>query len=250
MPSDKVSILVVDDLPEKLLVMETILEDLGEDVVTARSGAEALQQVLRQDFAVILMDVEMPGMDGIETAALIRQRRKSAKTPIIFVTAFADDFRTSQGYSLGAVDYMLSPVVPEILRTKVKVFVDLHRMTLDVRRHAEERVALAREQAAREAAERAAAAIQASEERFRLVEIPVIENEKGQRHQRFLLRGPRHHGAKVGEKLRFSRVGVVEAAPGDGGALEFGDVPQRNAAGRLPELERALDARKRRQQVA
>jgi PAS domain S-box-containing protein len=164
----KASILIVDDLPEKLLVLETVLEDLGENIVTAGSGPEALQHVLRQDFAVILMDVEMPGMDGIETAGLIRQRRKSAHTPIIFVTAFADDLRTTQGYSLGAVDYMLSPVVPEILRTKVKVFVDLHRMSVEARRHAEERVALAREQAAREAAERSAAALRRSEERFRL----------------------------------------------------------------------------------
>jgi CheY-like chemotaxis protein len=166
--TDKVSILLVDDLPEKILVLETILAELGENLVVARSGAEALQHVLRQDFAVILMDVQMPLMDGLETAALIRQRKKSARTPIIFVTAFADDLRTTQGYSLGAVDYILSPIVPDILRTKVKVFVDLHRMTLEARRHAEERVALAREQAAREEAERSAAVLRASEERFRL----------------------------------------------------------------------------------
>jgi PAS domain S-box-containing protein len=166
--TDRASILIVDDLPDKLLVLETVLEELGQEIVLARSGPEALQHVLRKDFAVILMDVEMPGMDGIETASLIRKRRKSAHTPIIFVTAFADDLRTTQGYSLGAVDYMLSPVVPEILRTKVRVFVDLHRMTQEVRRHAEERIALAREQAAREAAERSAAALRESEERFRL----------------------------------------------------------------------------------
>jgi PAS domain S-box-containing protein len=166
--TERASILIVDDLPDKLLVLETVLAELGQEIVTARSGPEALYHVLRKDFAVILMDVEMPGMDGIETAGLIRQRRKSAHTPIIFVTAFADDLRTTQGYSLGAVDYMLSPVVPEILRTKVKVFVELHRMTQEVRRHAEERIALAREQAAREAAERSAAALRESEERFRL----------------------------------------------------------------------------------
>lgn len=165
---EKVNILLVDDLPEKLLVLETVLSELGENIVFARSGPDALQQVLQRDFAVILMDVEMPGMDGLETAALIRQRRKSARTPIIFVTAYADDLRTSQGYSLGAVDYMLSPVVPEVLRSKVRVFVDLYRMTQEVRRHAEERVTLAREQAAREAAERSARAIRESEERFRL----------------------------------------------------------------------------------
>jgi PAS domain S-box-containing protein len=166
--SDKINILICDDLPDKRLVLETVLAELGENVISARSGPEALQQVLRHDFAVILLDVNMPGMDGLETAALIRQRKKSAHTPIIFVTAYVDDLRTSQGYSLGAVDYMLSPLVPDVLRSKVKVFVDLYRMTQEVRRHAEERVALARAQAAREAAEEAAAAIREREERFRL----------------------------------------------------------------------------------
>ena len=124
-------------------------------MVTARSGEEALRLVLEHDFAVILLDVNMPGMDGLETAAFIRRRKKSAHTPIIFITAFADEMHTAQGYSLGAVDYILSPVVPEVLRTKVEVFVDLFRMTQQVRRQAEERVALAKEQAARAAAEEA-----------------------------------------------------------------------------------------------
>jgi signal transduction histidine kinase/DNA-binding response OmpR family regulator len=152
---DKINILIVDDLPEKLLVLETILEELGENVVKANSGAEALRLVLAHDFAVILLDVNMPGMTGFETAALIRQRRKSAHTPIIFITAFADEMHTAQGYSMGAVDYILSPIVPEILRSKVRVFVDLYRMTQQVQRQADERVALAREQAARAAAEEA-----------------------------------------------------------------------------------------------
>src|SRR5262245_16397761 len=148
------NILVVDDLPDKLLALETILEGLGS-VVTARSGEEALRRLLEQEFAVILLDVNMPGMDGFETAALVRQHRRAANTPIIFITAFADEMLTAQGYSLGAVDYILSPVVPEILRTKVKVFVDLFEKTEQVKRHAEERIALAREQAARLAAEEA-----------------------------------------------------------------------------------------------
>jgi signal transduction histidine kinase len=150
---EKINILIVDDLPEKLLVLESILEELGENIIKAHSGAEALRLVLEHDFAVILLDVYMPGMNGFETAGLIRQRRKSAHTPIIFITAFADEMHTAQGYSMGAVDYILSPVVPEILRTKVKVFVDLYRMTQQVKRHADERVALAQEQAARAAAE-------------------------------------------------------------------------------------------------
>ena len=152
---EKVNILVVDDLPEKLLVIETILEGLGQNIVCARSGREGLRQLLEREFAVILLDVNMPDMDGFETAAMIRQRRQTAHTPIIFITALSDEMHTAQGYSLGAVDYILSPVVPEILRTKVGVFVDLFKKTRQVERQAEARIALAREQAARAAAEEA-----------------------------------------------------------------------------------------------
>src|SRR5438093_1160489 len=87
--ADKVNILVVDDLPEKILVLETVLEELGENVITARSGEQALGRVLEHEFAVVLLDVNMPGMDGYETAQLIRRRKKSAHTPIIIITAFA-----------------------------------------------------------------------------------------------------------------------------------------------------------------
>jgi signal transduction histidine kinase len=152
---DKVDILLVDDQSDKLIVLESILVELGENVLAARSGAEALRLVLQRQFAVILLDVNMPGMDGFETAALIRKRKRSAHTPIIFLTALADEMHTAIGYSLGAVDYILTPVVPEVLRTKVRVFVDLFRMTQQVKRQADERVALAREQAARTAAEEA-----------------------------------------------------------------------------------------------
>jgi signal transduction histidine kinase/DNA-binding response OmpR family regulator len=153
MSDDKIDILIVDDLPDKLLVLQSVLAELGESVIAARSGLEALERVLRHDFAVILLDVNMPDMDGFETAALIRKRKRSAHVPIIFITAYADEMHTAQGYSLGAVDYILSPVVPVILRTKVKVFVDLFRMTQKVKRQAEERIALLQEQAARAAAE-------------------------------------------------------------------------------------------------
>jgi signal transduction histidine kinase/DNA-binding response OmpR family regulator len=151
--ADKINILVVDDLPEKLLVYRTVLEELGQNLVTARSGAEALKEVLRHDFAVILLDVNMPDMNGFETAALIRKRRRSAHTPIIFVTAFADDVCAARGYAEGAVDYILAPIVPQVLRAKVKVFVDLFQMTRQIRRQAEERVALAEERTRRAAAE-------------------------------------------------------------------------------------------------
>jgi signal transduction histidine kinase/DNA-binding response OmpR family regulator len=152
---DAANILIVDDRPDKLLAMEAILGDLGQNLVTARSGREALRRLLDQDFAVILLDINMPELDGFETAHLIRQHKKSAHTPIIFVTAFSDDMMAARGYSLGAVDYILTPVVPEILRTKVSVFVELFRKTAEVHRHAEERINLAREQAARTAAEEA-----------------------------------------------------------------------------------------------
>src|SRR5262249_62098449 len=110
--------------------------------------------VLRLDFAVILLDVNMPGgMDGFETAEFIRQRKRSAHTPIIFLTGFADEMRAARGYALGAVDYILTPVVPDILRAKVRVFVELFRMGRQIARQAEEQ---ARREAAEEAARRSA----------------------------------------------------------------------------------------------
>ncbi|WP_422927577.1 response regulator [Singulisphaera sp. PoT] len=152
---EKVNILIVDDLSDKIMALEAILDGLGQNIITARSGREALRRLLEREYAVILLDVNMPDIDGFETAAMIRSRRQTLHTPIIFITAFSDEMHTAQGYSLGAVDYILSPVVPEILRTKVGVFVDLYRKTQQVKQQAEERVALAHEQAARAAAEEA-----------------------------------------------------------------------------------------------
>ena len=125
---ERVNILVVDDLPEKLVAYEAILEELGQNIVTARSGEEALKMVLKDEFAVILLDVNMPGLDGFETASLIRKRRKSSHTPMIFLTAFTDEIRMAQGYASGAVDYLPTPVVPEILKAKVRVFIELSQM--------------------------------------------------------------------------------------------------------------------------
>src|SRR4051812_44126266 len=151
---EKVNILIVDDRADKLLVHETILSELNENLVCAKSGKEALRCLLKQDFAVILLDVNMPGMDGFETASLIRQRPRSETTPIIFISAVNDtDTHVSRGYSIGAVDYILTPVVPEILRAKIAVFVDLFKKTEQVKRQAEEREKLIREQAARAEAE-------------------------------------------------------------------------------------------------
>lgn len=141
-----VNILIVDDLPEKIMVYRAILEDLQHNLITAQSGEEALKLVLKHEFAVILLDVNMPGVDGFETATLIRSRKKSAKTPIIFLTAFNDDFNVAQGYASGAVDYLPTPVVPEVLRAKIKVFIELFQMRQQAAVQAEER-------AKREAAE-------------------------------------------------------------------------------------------------
>jgi CheY-like chemotaxis protein len=152
----KANILVVDDRPDKLLVVQAILEDLGQNIYTAASGEEALRHILTRDFALILLDVNMPGLDGLETAALIRSRKRSAHIPIIFITAdYADELRTAKGYSLGAVDYITSPIVPEVLRAKVRVFVDLFLLAEQAKHQAQQRIALAEEKAAREAAEQA-----------------------------------------------------------------------------------------------
>src|SRR6202158_2835853 len=129
------NILVVDDRPEQRLALAAALADLGE-IVEAASGREALRALLHQEFAVILLDVNMPGLDGFETAALIRQRKNSESTPIIFITAYSDDAHALRGYSLGAVASILAPVAPQVLRTKVTVFVDLFKKNEEVKRQA------------------------------------------------------------------------------------------------------------------
>ena len=134
----KTDILVVDDLPQKHLAYAAVLEELNQNVMFASSGEEALKQVLLHDFAVILLDVNMPDMDGFETARLIRGRKLSRSTPIIFLTAFSDELRTAKGYAMGAVDYLPTPVAPDVLRAKVRVFVELFQMRQQVALQAEE----------------------------------------------------------------------------------------------------------------
>lgn len=126
MSHPRARILIVDDLPEKLLVYRTLLEDLDAQIVEAHSGTEALKRVLEGEFAVILLDVNMPDIDGLETANLLRRHKNGRHTPIIFITSYADEMQTARGYELGAVDYILSPVIAPVLRTKVRVFVDLY----------------------------------------------------------------------------------------------------------------------------
>src|SRR5438132_11869369 len=115
-----VNILLVDDQPANLLALEAVLADLGHNLVKAHSGEEALRRLLPDDFAVILLDVQMHGLDGFETARLIRDREKSRHTPIIFLTAYEDNrLPVEQAYALGAVDYLVKPLIPVILRAKV-----------------------------------------------------------------------------------------------------------------------------------
>ncbi|TMF85868.1 MAG: response regulator [Chloroflexi bacterium] len=132
----KVNVLLVDDDATKRFALRTILAPLDENVVEASSGADALRQLLRNEFAVVLLDVRMPIMDGFETAQLIRQRPRSELTPIIFVTAL-DQAETDmgRGYNLGAVDFVFAPVVPAIMRAKVSVFVELYRAQQELRRY-------------------------------------------------------------------------------------------------------------------
>ncbi|BAZ19943.1 PAS/PAC sensor hybrid histidine kinase [Kalymmatonema gypsitolerans NIES-4073] len=147
----KVNVLLVDDHPENLLALEAILESLGQNLVRATSGAEALRCLLNQDFAVILLDVQMPDMDGFETATLIRQRERSRHTPIIFLTAFStSDNMVFKGYSIGAVDYLFKPINPEILKSKVAAFVDLFQKTVEVKRQATQLAAMNKELRKRE----------------------------------------------------------------------------------------------------
>src|SRR5580700_3222238 len=125
---EKVNILLVDDQPSKLLTYEAILGELGENLVKATSGREALDQLLKHDMAVVLLDVSMPEIDGFEVAEMIRQHPRFQKTAIIFISAVhLTDMDRLKGYERGAVDYISVPVVPDLLRAKVSVFADLHR---------------------------------------------------------------------------------------------------------------------------
>ena len=133
-PHAPAKILVVDDDPENLIALEAVLEGLGEQVVQASSGSEALWKLLDDDFAVILLDVKMPEMDGFETASLIRERERSRHTPIIFLTGLKGEQYLHRGYYVGAVDYLYKPIVPDVLRSKVGVFVELARHKAELER--------------------------------------------------------------------------------------------------------------------
>src|SRR5262249_12388547 len=135
----KINILLVDDNPSNLLALETILQAPDRNLVRASSGEEALRFLLDEDAAVILLDVRMPDLDGFDTAALSRGRDPTRGVPIIFLTAYDDagDSRISTGYSLGAVDYIIKPIDPEALKSKVAVFIELYRKTEKIKRQAD-----------------------------------------------------------------------------------------------------------------
>jgi CheY-like chemotaxis protein len=133
-----VNILMVDDQKANLLALEAVLEGMGQNLVRANSGEEALRHLMQTDFAVILMDVMMPGMNGIETAELIRKRDRSKHTPVIFLTAGGkSETEMFQGYAVGAIDYLLKPIRPAALRSKVMVLINLFRQTGEVHRLSE-----------------------------------------------------------------------------------------------------------------
>jgi two-component system, LuxR family, sensor kinase FixL len=136
----KAKILLVDDRPGNLLAYRVILEDLDEELMLAHSGEEALAQLRSHDFAVVLLDVNMPGMDGFETAKAIRETEGRSHTPIIFLTAFSDDLKSAEAYAHGAVDFIQTPVVPAVLRAKVKVFADFVRMVEELNRQKQQAV--------------------------------------------------------------------------------------------------------------
>jgi CheY-like chemotaxis protein len=135
MDHEKVNILLVDDQPAKLLAYEVILKELGENLVAATSGREALEYLLKNEVAVILMDVCMPELDGFELAAMIREHPRFQKTAMIFISAIqVSDIDRLRGYEMGAVDYVPVPVIPEVLRAKIRVFVELYRKTRQLER--------------------------------------------------------------------------------------------------------------------
>ena len=144
--TQRASILIVDDRPENLLALEAILEPLGHELIRAHSGPEALRVLLQHDIAVILLDVQMPGMNGFETVEIIKSRERTKHIPVIFLTAISKEEQyVFKGYEVGAVDYMFKPLQPDVLRSKVMVFVDLHLKNLRIREQ---------ERRLREAAER------------------------------------------------------------------------------------------------
>ena len=185
-------ILLVDDRPENLLALEALLANHPGKLVKAQSGQDALRRLLEQDFAAILMDVQMPGMDGFETAQYVRKRERSRHTPIIFITAFdRSEAVVAKGYSVGAVDFLFKPIVPQVLQAKVAAFVELFRKTEEVKRQSRElMLAQAREAEQRLAQERRAweadqLRAEVDREKRRAEELAQLERHRRRSEERF-----------------------------------------------------------------
>ncbi|MGI8497385.1 MAG: hybrid sensor histidine kinase/response regulator [Gemmatimonadaceae bacterium] len=230
-PAEAVDILLVDDRPENILALEAILEPLGQNLVRAYSGDEALKEVLRHDFTVILLDVQMPGINGFDTARLIKSRERSRHIPIIFLTAISkEEDYVFEGYSVGAVDYMLKPLQPDVLRSKVVVFIDLERKRREIKQQEE----LLREGERREIALRHDA--QLLESRARLAEVidtamdAIIILDAQHRVEVFNLAAERMFGVRAVQVVAKSVEQLL--VPADGaGANGDGGVQAANAGG-------------------
>lgn len=204
MQSEEVKILLVDDRTENLLALESVLEGPGHTLVRATSGREALRHLLQEDFAVVLLDVHMPELDGFETAELIRSRERSRDTPIIFLTADrGDEEYINRGYSLRAVDYVIKPFDPAILRTKVAVFVELSRRAqalkeeVEQRRLAEEEVRRLNAELDRRVRDRTAELTAAN----RKLRKEIAERERAEEERMRLLAQLEHEGRRKDEFL-------------------------------------------------
>ena len=208
---DQVNILLVDDQPDGLLALEASLESLGQHLIKARSGREALRYLLDMEFAVVLLDVQMPGLDGIDTAALIRERPATQHTPIIFLTAYQrTDVQLLRGYNVGAVDYLFKPLDPEILRAKVAVFVELARQNALVKKQATE--LYEKEVEARKVADARAKLLEDLEQKHRELEAANRELESFSYSASHDLRSPLRRIAGYCHVLAESHAGQLDAS--------------------------------------